>query len=119
MSKLDDLKFVAYAKACGLPEPQREVLFHSTRKWRFDYAWPNLRVALEVEGGIWTGGAHGRGTGISRDIEKYNYATAMGWAVLRTTPSKLSTGETIAFLKATMANQATKVQSNTTPTEIP
>jgi hypothetical protein len=119
MTSLEEKTFIAYAKACGLPEPQREVRFHSTRKWRFDFAWPSMRLALEVEGGIWTGGAHGRGTGISRDIEKYNYATAMGWAIIRTTPSKLSTGETIAFLKATMATQIAKVTSNPTPNEIP
>ena len=86
-----------------LPQPVAEFRFHASRKWRFDYAWPTYRVALEVEGGVWTGGAHGRGTGITRDIEKYNYAAAMGWLVIRCTPSKKLTAETFAFLRAAIA----------------
>lgn len=34
----------------GLPPYQTEVLFHPTRKWRMDYAWPDLKIALEVHG---------------------------------------------------------------------
>ena len=63
--------------------------FHATRKWRFDYAVPSLRIALEVEGGVWTGGRHTSGAGFLRDIEKYNEAALNGWLVLRCTPKTL------------------------------
>lgn len=70
----------------GLPAPETEWLFHPTRKWRFDYAWPKDLVALEVEGGVWTRGRHVRGAGYLKDIEKYNAAQLLGWTVLRCTP---------------------------------
>ncbi len=82
----------------GLPEPEREFLFHSRRKWRFDFAWPDLLIAVEVEGGIWTGGRHVRGEGYEADCEKYNEAQLDGWMVLRFTPGMLKgtkAGDTI------------------------
>jgi len=79
----------------GFPEPVLEFKFHPKRQWKFDIAWPNYKVALEVEGGIFKmrdeggnlrQGAHGSVTGILRDIEKYNAAAALGWVVLRALP---------------------------------
>lgn len=86
----------------GIPAASTEYRFHATRKWRFDYAWPRYRVALEVEGGVWTGGRHSSGAGFVRDIEKYNHAAAMGWLVLRCQPRTLATGDTLAYLKAAL-----------------
>jgi len=40
----------AYYKSEGLPAPVFEYRFHPSRKWRFDIAWPERRVAVEVEG---------------------------------------------------------------------
>lgn len=96
------LVFAAMLRQHKLPEATPEYRFHGRRKWRFDYAWPAWKVALEVEGGVWTGGAHGRGTGITRDIEKYNHAAAMGWLVVRCLPRTLNTAETFAYIKAAM-----------------
>ena len=47
----------------GLPDPATELLFHPKRKWRFDYAWPTRMIAIEVHGGIHSGGRHTRGRG--------------------------------------------------------
>lgn len=85
-----------------VPPPVMEYRFHAKRLWRFDYAWPALKVALEVEGGGWTGGRHTSGSGFAKDMEKYNYATAMGWAVLRVSPGHLLKPEIFAFVRATM-----------------
>jgi hypothetical protein len=84
-----------------LPPPVEEHFFHPKRKWRFDYAWPAHKIALEVEGGIWRkgGGAHSRPSAIMRDIEKYNSATLLGWKIYRCTPSNLFSKETIQDLK--------------------
>ncbi len=84
----------AITEATGIP-PQPEFKFHPTRKWKFDYAFPEQQIAVEVEGGIYgykdksgkfkSRGAHSSITGIKRDIEKYNAATVLGWKVLRLT----------------------------------
>lgn len=60
------------------------------RKWRFDIAWPELMVAVELEGGHWTGNSrHTRGSGFAADCEKYSTAAALGWRVLRFTGDDL------------------------------
>ena len=84
----------------GLPAPVTEHRFHATRRWRFDYAWPEHRVALEVEGGVWTGGRHTRGAGFLGDMAKYNAAGEQGWRVFRVTPSTAQTTETARMLTA-------------------
>ena len=88
----------AYFQEESVPKPALEYRFHPVRKWRFDMAWPAYHVALEVEGGTWTGGAHGRGSGIARDIEKYNAAACLGWWVLRVTPNDLCMLKTVKML---------------------
>ena len=32
-------------------EVVKEFRFHETRKWRFDYAFPSHKIAIEVDGG--------------------------------------------------------------------
>ena len=77
----------------------KEYKFHPKRMWRFDYAIPEHKIALEVEGGVWTQGRHTRPQGFLGDIEKYNTATLMGWRVFRTTPEDLYRLATINLLK--------------------
>lgn len=49
----------------------REHQFDAARKWRFDFAWLDLLVAVEVEGGTWSAGRHSRGSGFESDCVKY------------------------------------------------
>ena len=90
-----EVKFLLMLKARKLPIPVQEHRFHEVRKFRLDWAWPEHKLGLEVDGGVWTGGAHGRGTGITRDQEKTNLAAGLGWRILRCTPSKLMADETL------------------------
>src|ERR1051325_2237027 len=89
----------ALLRTLKVPEPVREFKFDEKRKWRFDYAWPDHKVALEVEGGIWNQGRHNRGSGFIKDIEKYNAAGGLGWRGFRTTPDALLTTQTIEMLR--------------------
>ena len=91
-------------RAYGLPDPEREFRFHETRRWRFDFAFPNKMLAVEVEGGIWTGGRHVRGKGFGADAEKMNEAALLGWTVLRFTPTVIRTGEAVAMIERAMNN---------------
>jgi len=64
-----------------------ELAFHPKRKWRMDIYCQELMIAVEIEGGIFSGGAHTRGAHFLSDCEKYNTAASMGWIVLRAIPT--------------------------------
>ena len=66
-------------------EPEPEYRFHPDRKWRFDLAWPDCRLAVEIEGLTRGGGRHQRPRGYTHDCEKYREAAKLGWRVLRDT----------------------------------
>lgn len=89
----------AFFKSEGLPPFVTEFQFHHERKWRFDFAWLDEKVALEVDGGCFVYGSHARGAGIRKDHEKQNAATMAGWKVLRCFPESLCRVETCFMLK--------------------
>jgi len=69
----------------------KEHRFHPKRLWRFDYAILELKIALEVQGGLFTNGRHSRGTGYLNDIDKFNEAQLLGWRVYQCQPTELLT----------------------------
>jgi very-short-patch-repair endonuclease len=87
--------FVLLCRAHGLPEPEREFWFARPRRWRFDYAFVDRRLAVEVEGGAFTRGRHTRGAGFVADLVKYNAAAVAGWLVLRYTPEQVRQGTAV------------------------
>jgi hypothetical protein len=99
---LDATIIVRAMADAGIPEPIPEHRFHPTRRWRFDFAWPAVYVALEIEGGVWTRGRHTRPAGFLRDLEKYNTATSLGWSILRCTPQTVCSEQTISWLTMLM-----------------
>ena len=86
MSKKSDLEQLflgLWAMDGRLPEPVSEYRFHPTRKWRFDFAWPDQMVAVEIEGGVYSHGRHTRPAGFMGDCEKYEAALLRQWVVFR------------------------------------
>lgn len=81
----------------------KEHRFHPVRRWRFDYAIPDRKIAVEVDGAVWVGGRHNRPAGYIRDMEKLNTAVSMGWLVLRVTTDDRFCIKTIKMIKDTMA----------------
>ena len=77
----------------GLPPYVTEHRFHPTRRWRFDYCWPELKLAVEVHGGTYTNGRHTRGGGFTVDREKMNEAAIYGWTVLEVTSAQVRSGQ--------------------------
>lgn len=100
---LEDV-FESQARAFRLPIAEREYRFHEGRAWRFDFAFVEFRIAVEVEGGTWSGGRHTRGAGYEADTAKYNAAALDGWTVLRFTSTQVKRGEAIR----TVADALTK-----------
>lgn len=82
-----------HLKVLGAPEPVHEHRFHPVRKFRFDLAWPDYKLATEVDGGVWTGGRHTRGAGHISDAVKRNLAVEEGWWVLTYVPEQIRSGE--------------------------
>ena len=90
--------FAMQLKADGIPVMEREMKFHPTRRWKFDFAFPAKLVAVEIEGGSWVAGRHNRGSGFEKDLEKYNAATLLGWKVYRFTTSMVNDGTAVAMI---------------------
>ncbi len=86
-------------KSLGIPEPAYEYKFHPTRRWRIDICWPNEKLAVEIEGGIWSHGRHVRGAGFLKDIEKYNSLTLRGYALLRFSPKEIKDYSALGRIK--------------------
>ena len=90
----------AYYVQESLPAPTYEHRFHPRRRWRFDLAWPEHKVALEVDGGTWARApGHTWGAGIAADREKQNAAVLLGWRVLRCTPQEVYSLDMLNMLR--------------------
>jgi very-short-patch-repair endonuclease len=102
MTRAEDLAKRYFPEVCenrGLPRPIPEYQCHPTRKWRSDFAWPEYKLTLEIDGGIWINGRHTRGAGWLKDTEKLNTLAAMGWRHLRCTPSQLCTDQMLETIR--------------------
>jgi very-short-patch-repair endonuclease len=95
-------------KAAGLPEPHSDYRFNCERKWRFDFAFVDRKLAVECEGGTWTAGRHSRGKGYAEDCRKYNHAILLGWRVLRFTSEMITSGEALAVVEKALSVQRTE-----------
>lgn len=92
-------QFVAMCRRFGIPRPELEYQFAAPeRRWRIDFAWPDQRIALESEGGLWTGGRHTRGAGFMADIEKYNHLAMQGYRLFRVVPAQLTEYPTLQMI---------------------
>lgn len=106
-SSIEDMLFY-HIKAVKLPTPLREYRFHDDRKWRFDFAYPQYMLAIEVEGithygknadGTMKLGRHQTGKGIEADLEKYQAAMLLGWNVYRCSGRMIKSGEAIQTIE--------------------
>ena len=55
--------------------------FAKPRRFRFDLAHLPTKIAIEIQGSIWSGGRHTRGSGLLNEYTKMNLAAALGWRV--------------------------------------
>jgi len=93
---------------------EREWRVSPKRRFRFDFAIPKIKVAIEIEGGTWVnrrvkkksgeevtvqGGAHNSGTGYIKDVKKYNISQYKGWSLFRFTGEMINTAEIEPLIK--------------------
>ena len=97
-----------WCRHAGHPEPKPEYRFAEDigRRWRFDLAWPEQKIAVEFEGGIRNDegrgaeGHHVSVDGYESDCEKYNTAAVLyGYRVIRVTYAMHRRGDTVRFLE--------------------
>lgn len=100
-----DLVLECQLKELGVRGIEIEWAFHDKRMWRFDFAVPHQKLAIEIEGGIWVRGRHTRGKGFLEDCRKYAEATVLGWTVFRFPTEMVLNGESQAILKRWLDTQ--------------
>lgn len=67
----------------------REYRFNPLRKWRMDWAVPEIKCAIELDGGLFVKGAHANPAAIRANYEKLNDAAKRGWRVWRYIPEQI------------------------------
>ena len=93
-----EIKFLLIWKKIDGQKLEEEFRFHPVRKWRFDFAHTDSKVAIEIEGGIWGQSRHTKAVGYIKDCEKYNAAIFDGWDVVRL-PNYWINPETLTNIK--------------------
>lgn len=59
---------------------------YSGRRFKSDFVHVESKVAIEIQGGAWSRGKHGRGCGIKIDTLKLMAAQRNGWQVYQVIP---------------------------------
>lgn len=99
MNEMDECNHTHLAKGV-----HREYKFLENRRFKFDFAFVDRKIAIEVEGGVWTGGRHVNPVGFTNDCVKYNLALIGGWKVLRVTSSQVRDCSAILWLYELLHN---------------
>lgn len=95
--------FAFQLKAAGITF-EREHKFHPDRRWRFDFALhpPNpyhYKLAVEIDGGLFTNGGHTRGRARIGDMTKDVEAMLLGWRVLRVPTDWIKNGIALDYVE--------------------
>lgn len=123
---LRDKIFLELLRKEGMPKPEEQYKFSKTRRWRFDFAWPEKMLAVEIEGKVWgqyvychrcgakvqkksaggkwsyvrdSGGRHTSASGYLGDMEKYNNAALLGWRLIRIPANDMHNKESVSIIK--------------------
>ena len=90
-------------RECGLPPCVPEYRFLEDRRFRFDFAWLPQKVYVEIQGGIFSAGAHVRGAALLEEHAKRNLAACAGWRGLFCVPSEICTTDFAGTIRLALA----------------
>lgn len=89
----------AMLAAWGLPGFEDEVKdLIPGRRYRFDCAHRELKIAVEIQGGVWMPKSGHSRLGRLRDMEKSNLVQLEGYWAFEFTPQQFKSGEAAKFL---------------------
>ncbi len=91
--------FESLLRTFKVPAPEREHKFYPTRKWKSDYCWPMHKLAVEIDGGAFSGGRHTTGAGFAKDQEKRNAYAMLGYRVLTFSPREARNGKAAQLVR--------------------
>ena len=100
-----ELLLLEQIRQARLPEPEQQVAIIPKRRYRFDFAYPHLMVAIEVDGGTWKQTNRGRSAGhahparITHDNEKRNLARLLGWRVFQFDTTAINDGSALEMVR--------------------
>lgn len=104
----------------NFPAFTQQHIFHPQRQWRFDFAFPKHKVAVEVQG---YGPGHTSLPGMTNDYAKHNEALIHGWIIIyfmnqdfqpKNIPQTIQTTRKILELRIPGSVQLTSTASNET-----
>jgi very-short-patch-repair endonuclease len=89
---IERLKLWYFANQNALVLEEEYCFAQPERNFRFDWAFPSLKIAIEYEGGLLDHrSGHRSVKGVNKDVTKYNLAQQKGWKVLRFTAENYTT----------------------------
>ena len=96
LSPLEEL-FLRQVRGCDVPEPESQWRFLHNRRFRFDFAWPDAKLALEIQGGYYSNGRHNRDP--IADAKKANIAGLHGWTVIFAKSDEVRNGTALMWVR--------------------
>ena len=94
-------EFDAQLSLTNLPAPERDYVFLPDRKFEWDRAWPEQRIAIEIQGNV-----HRIKARFYADCEKLCLATMAGWRYLPVSRNEIKDGRAIEWLKSLITKGA-------------
>lgn len=110
MSHLEDnLTFQLWAATTPKHHSQYRAI-HG-RRFAWDFAWPEHRLLVEVQGGTFAKGKMGHSTGMGqhRDMGKGNLAVLEGWRVLYFDEKMVKSGQALRWVQQALSIQPLQV----------
>lgn len=101
MSAIEEL-LALHIRIEKFPKPVRQFKPFDTRKFACDFAWPELRLIVEVDGEV-----HRIKSRFHADIEKHALLVLDGWTVLRVGGREVRSGLAIEWVREMLAQRLT------------
>ncbi len=96
-------------KLAGLDDGlETQYRWNPDREWKADFAYPDLKIIIEINGGSHIQGRHNRHKGYEEDLEKANQAQLSGWLYLSFTGDMVRDGRAVDYVYRALLGRSKK-----------